>query len=372
MRRAAPSSSLLSLPPDPLAANALARREVFYPKADLPVPDAVLRSLARPDAAALAENGRHARTRLAALLKADDAQVEVRPLEQQGTFHHVFEGGRAGKALDKLVRVNRLAGYFVDYPLAAGAHVQAVLGHHGIPCARVFEYDFSRRHVPTDIEVLERIEGMSLSAFDDDDAATAPHLASLAGLLRKVHAIPGEGAGFVDASVASRLAGVHTGWDQYVFTQLSPHLAALEAARVMTASEASAALGAFERARPGLARVEPRLLHGDPGSHNVIVREGAEPVLVDWEDALLGDPLFDVAFWATFHPERRWPAFFEAYFARGWKPTARFWLYFLRVSISKTVHRLRFGYADAPGRPPAQARIQRALRGLDETRGDAS
>jgi len=187
-----------------------------------------------------------------------------------------------------------------------------------------------------------------------------------------VHEIRGEGAGFVDVSHPSRtLRGIHRRWDEYIDVQRAQHVAALQAAGVVDAREASAITVAFDTAREALAAVAPRLLHGDPGNHNVIVRDGAEPVLVDWEDALLGDPAFDVAFWATFHPERRWAAFFDAYFAPGWRPTRRFWLYFLRVSMSKTVHRLRFGYTDKPGRPPAAARIQRALRGLEETRGDS-
>ena len=365
----APIGPAVAPHPDPAVDHALSRRGIFYPKADLDVPDAVLRSLAQPDAAALRANGEHARALLARTLRLDAAGVRIEALARQGTFHHAFEGAPEARAPAHVVRVNRLPAHFVDWQLQAEAMLAAVLAAQGVPRARVVEVDCTRRRMPTDAQVVERIAGTSLAALDDDDAALAPWLARLATLLRRVHAIDGHGFGFVDVSNGARLAGVHAGWDEYLFTRLAQHLAALQASGAMTAAEAAIAQEEFDRARPALARLEPRLLHGDPGNHNAIGREGGDVLLVDWEDALLGDPLFDVAFWATFHPERRWPAFFDAYFGAGWTPSRRFWLYFLRVALSKTVHRQRFAYADRPGRPPAAARIQRALAGLHATRG---
>lgn len=371
MRQAAPSSALMSMPPDPVAAHALARRGVFYPKADLPVPDARLRALAAPSSA-VAEGLVHARVALARTLEVDPARVALEPLAQQGTFHLVYRGGTPDAPGRWVVRLNRLPGELVDWQLRADVAVSGALGAHGIAHARVLAVDCTRTAIPTDFEVLAHVPGESLSVHDADDAAIAPWLGALGRLLRRVHGIRGSGAGFIDVSQgAGPLRGVHAGWDQYIEVQRTAHVLSLEAASLVDAREATAIAVAFARARDALAAVEPRLLHGDPGNHNVIAAVGHEPVLVDWEDALLGDPLFDVAFWATFHPERRWPALFDAYFEPGWRPTWRFWLYFLRVSLSKTVHRVRFGYADKPGRPPAAARIQRALRGLEETQGEA-
>ena len=63
--------------------------------------------------------------------------------------------------------------------------------------------------------------------------------------------------------------------------------------------------------------------------------------LLDWEDALVGDPLFDVAMVSTFHPPRRLAAFMAGY---GLTAPSRdeqrlIAAYFLRVALSKTVHR---------------------------------
>jgi len=79
--------------------------------------------------------------------------------------------------------------------------------------------------------------------------------------------------------------------------------------------------------------------------------------------AWAGDPVYDIAFWGTFHSARRHcPTFSTAYFG-GKQPFAdfelRYWLYFVRVALGeKPFLRHRLGYADPPGRPPASTRIQ--------------
>jgi len=56
-------------------------------------------------------------------------------------------------------------------------------------------------------------------------------------------------------------------------------------------------------AREGHSAPERRgLIHGDFGSNNVLVAKGAVAGLIDWSEAMVGDPLYDVAnlfFWRT-------------------------------------------------------------------------
>jgi hygromycin-B 4-O-kinase len=50
---------------------------------------------------------------------------------------------------------------------------------------------------------------------------------------------------------------------------------------------------------------ERALVHGDFGANNVLVNQGSVSGVLDWEQALVGDPLYDVAntrFWATYLP----------------------------------------------------------------------
>jgi len=118
-----------------------------------------------------------------------------------------------------------------------------------------------------------------------------------------------------------------------------------------------------------------RLLHGDPGGPNVILRaDGTVGGLVDWEDALVGEPLFELASCACFHPERRWASLFEGYLGAPALPAPdrrRFWLYVLRIALARTVVRERFAIADAPGHAPAAERVRRALQALESGEGAA-
>ena len=112
-----------------------------------------------------------------------------------------------------------------------------------------------------------------------------------------------------------------------------------------------------------------RLLHGDPGTHNICVDPQRRRVtlLLDWEDALVGDPLFDVAMVSSFQPARRMASFLSGY---GLETPSReeqvlIALYFLRIALSKTVHRVRFAIVDKPGRTPGHHRIYRGVEELE-------
>ena len=152
--------------------------------------------------------------------------------------------------------------------------------------------------------------------------------------------------------------------DAYVGLRLDEHLRACEDASAIDASERARITAQFEAAGPALRSQPSALLHGDPGSHNFIVEGESIRGVIDWEDALLGDPLFDLASLCTFHPERRHRAIWDAYgvgFVPGHDAWRRFWLYFLRIALARTVHRARFGYGERPGRACASRRIQLAL-----------
>lgn len=81
------------------------------------------------------------------------------------------------------------------------------------------------------------------------------------------------------------------------------------------------------------------LVHGDFGSNNVLVHEGAVSGVLDWESALVGDPLYDVAiarFWAT-HLEcmRSQAAYFDRVLSRAEVYDERVLCYALRIGLEE-------------------------------------
>jgi aminoglycoside phosphotransferase (APT) family kinase protein len=62
----------------------------------------------------------------------------------------------------------------------------------------------------------------------------------------------------------------------------------------------------------------PALVHGDPGFHNILVRNGKVQALLDWERATIGDPALDLAY---VRPQIEgimpWESFLDSYTAAG-------------------------------------------------------
>jgi aminoglycoside phosphotransferase (APT) family kinase protein len=193
-------------------------------------------------------------------------------------------------------------------------------------------------------------------------------LAGAGRALSCVHTIKGEGAGLLDTEMASTPRGIHRRWEDYVHLLLDEHLDRCIEAGFVDNPLAEEIRELFQAMRPALANRPMRLLHGDLGIHNIVVDPASKDVtaLLDWEDALVGDPLFDIAMVSSFHPERRLPAFLQGYGLAQPNPDERrlVALYFLRIALSKTVHRLRFGVRDLAGRTPGHHRIYRGVSEL--------
>lgn len=192
----------------------------------------------------------------------------------------------------------------------------------------------------------------------------------LAVALRKLHTVTGAGAGIVQ--LGKPLEGALLGWPGYLVCQLPEHFDYAAKHQLLDPDivlPAFSDLLTFVENLP--ADLSLSLLHGDLNDHNLFAQNGRLTDIIDWEDALIGDPTFELASWACFtdHPEPEWAAFLDAY----WLTEAdredtmppdfpqRFWSYYLRVALSRLVQLHRFGFTDLR---PAQARIERALRAL--------
>ncbi len=121
-----------------------------------------------------------------------------------------------------------------------------------------------------------------------------------------------------------------------------------------------------------LKTAKPQLLHGDMGTGNLFWdAENSRPGLGDWEDRLIGDPVFELAGWATFFksPPKLgwvWEGYREAAFGEmneSEEMRRRFWLYYWRIALAKSAHRFRFGYTDPKGAAPAICRVLKGYEG---------
>ena len=336
------------------------RRTIFYLKTDLPVADRRLRELA-----AEAERELTARTPLVAgLVEELGFAGTVSPLAR-GSFHVVHRVAQPdGRSL--VVR-STLSGLFADdHGVAAEAHVRRWLAGSGVSelVPAVHATGWHSRGAPFDFAVQAYVAQPSIAVQGDallDENANL--LAGMGEVLRSVHAVEGEGAGPVDFGCddnASALRGMHAHWRDYITLRLQDHVRICTDAALIDARVADRILNRFELLDASLQDRPMRLLHGDPGIHNFCAdpASGRITALLDWEDVLVGDPLFEVAMVATFQPERRMPAFLAGYGMAEPDTSEQMLtaLYFLRIALSKTVHRLRFGIKDRPDRMAAHCK----------------
>jgi aminoglycoside phosphotransferase (APT) family kinase protein len=341
------------------------RKSCFLPKADLPLADWVLRS----EGITLLADATIAQ----ACSQLLHQPVTVTPLAE-GTAHRLWRVHCAsGETL--ICRANALYRWFRDYPLWLDAYVSDRLGHFDVPVLATRAIDLSRQYCPTDLIVLDEARGTSLRAFDDDDERLRPLLYQLGSVLARLHRVDiDHGYGLIDLKAlfksAGQLSGSHSTWEEYLRLNLDAHVEACLVEGAITPDEAKRICWLFDDCGDLFAHVRPALLHGDLGNHNVFAADGKITALIDWEDALAGDPVYEIAFWATFHPERRHDAFMDGYRSEAALPVdfeARFWLYFVRIALAKTVLRRRFGLKDRPGREPAALRIRKGLHRLEAT-----
>lgn len=133
-------------------------------------------------------------------------------------------------------------------------------------------------------------------AWTPDDLRDSQSLERLAGLLRRLHALPGAGAPF-DPGAAVRRYAARIG---------NPEAAAL----------AARAVAVLEKAWGGSGR--SALCHNDLVAENMLETADEGLLLIDWEYAGAGDPWFDLAVVVRHHglDERLARGFLAAYLQR--------------------------------------------------------
>lgn len=350
----------------PSLLSSVGRRNIFYLKTDIALPDADLQKLAQQASVEL----RHRITVVADLARKAGFPGAVEPLAA-GTYHVVHRVvPRSGAPV--IVR-STLAGIFDDdFTLEIDSKVRQWLQPHSHLVPETLALGRQSEGAPFDFVIQAFASGVCLSELGDSSLDDAPEfLFEMGRALCHVHDVAGRCAGLLDCDAPdeSQPTGVHSSWTQYIWLRLDEHIQTCARAGYLN-DEITLRILHYFNEYTSLLDVRPRrLLHGDLGIHNVCVNTRTKVIsaMLDWEDALIGDPLFDLAMVSSFQPPRRLPEFYRGYGLNqpSLEEQRLLALYFLRIALSKTVHRLRFGVRDKPGRTPAHQRLYRGLAELD-------
>jgi fructosamine-3-kinase len=332
------------------------RRRIFYPKTDIDFDLGAMRKRK-------AELSRIDLSKISEILDEDVSSIEFLP--NAGTLHALFRViTRSERYILKLALEDSAA----EFAIENAAH--STLAALGQPSLTVRAYNVLPQKLSCPFIIVGEAPGQSLTIFENPETQAIPEpiLFELGKTIARVHQVETLGAGFLNVrTIPETIQGVLPDWSAYVRLQLEEHLKICRNICAIDDQEQALIGRIFIRGMDALCKAPIRLLHGDLGHHNVFSDGQKITAIIDWEDALCGDPVFDIAYWGTFVRDEMRSQFLQGYQSiqpLPWDFENRYWLYYLRVAISKTVHRHHFGIKDRPGRPLAFRRIHKALSKL--------
>lgn len=231
--------------------------------------------------------------------------------------------------------------------------VYAELGARNIPTPKVFATHLRDAEFPYDFNVLEKVGTGTLEAHlvQHPSPDEEQHFARQAGAyLANVHQIPLPGFGYFGAveARAGRLIGLNNSWSDFITIRFEENLAFLRDRQVFDQSLTARVRNAFAHHGTLFTLSEGVLLHGDFQNANILVDSQRREIVaaVDLSQAKVGDPSFDIGFYATYPEDKRLAAFLEGYRAvAGDTPdlTPRIAIYDLRINVAKAKLRYRYG-----------------------------
>lgn len=270
----------------------------------------------------------------------------LRPAGGQGN-HLTFELALGGE--DYFVRVED--GPERDDYLEVESHVLGAVAALGVPAPRVIGVDASRHEVPFAWQVLEHLRQFDLNRHFKEGRLEPVRIAhALGAAIARWQALTPPGFGPFDPQVLrdhGRLEGFHPTYADYFFLHLERHLGFLSARGFLAPGEVAAIREEVTCHAPLLALPAGCLVHKDLALWNVLGTPERIVGVIDWDDAIAGDPTDDLSLLGCFHDGATVEKAIAGYAEVRTLPPdfrRRFWLHLLRNMIVKAVIRVGAGY----------------------------
>ena len=266
------------------------------------------------------------------------AHVAVRPGGGQGS-HLTWDAVVDGRAI--FVRVED--GPEHDDHLAVESVILDRVRHAGVPTPQVVACDASRSRVTFAWQALERIAAPDLNHWFKAGTLDVPRIAfAIGAAIARWQDVAVDRFGILDAS----LRGGRGTYGEYFLLNLDVHLDFLVERGFLTTQERTEIAAAIRHHEPLLALDRGCLVHKDLALWNVLGTPHEILAFIDFDDAISGDPLDDLALLACFHDAAFLAAALAGYASLRPLPSdhlRRFWLHLLRNMIVKAVIRTGAG-----------------------------
>ncbi len=343
-------------------------KSVFLMKADIPVSDRILRTIQQKRVFETASNLPNAERISRSFFGRDDITVTI--MQEHGSFHLIYLVKFDQRQYALRAHMPLLP--YKAYHFFIERWISKLLASCDIFVPRVHHIDISRSQWELDYEISDFVLASGLRSLADSQSLHKDVTIDLGRTLAKIHAKHGRKFGPIDVSsilIDELPVGLWNDWKEFVLLNLEKHLSICEDICVIDKCDRKRISYLFARFSGLLDNVSSSILHGDLNDNNIFYDQKKIFAIIDWEDCLLGDPIYDIASWGTFfgNPKRL------DLLIHGYKSIAdipndfwqRYWLYFLRISLAKTVHRYRFG-AKTPESNFGESRIHESLENLEK------
>ncbi|CDZ76224.1 thiamine kinase [Legionella massiliensis] len=337
----------------------------FLLKADIQIDDSVLQSLAALREQQVASDEADVQKIAHQLFGLSPKSCEV--LSGGGTFHVIYKIEYESRKLILKTLVN-IPGN-TNLGLTKQFYLHRVLERNNIRAPKVFALNTEKSLDIPNYLAMEYVDGLSYESLAD-----SPEFNTVAEKLGRTvalyHQIPTEGCGqILPQENSDKLQTIDGTWKSFLLSQLETHLEICEQNSYLSGADCKFSATIINELADEIKLDQPAMLHCDLGSKNIILTPENELCIIDWEDAIGGDPIFDIAMWGSFMQNQgKLNYFLKGYYPDDERPSdfyLRYFLYSYRILLAKTVHRYRFQYCRSDKIPPAK-RLSEALEQLKE------
>lgn len=318
----------------------MSRESIYYWKCDR---ESAFRAVPQPDREAIERPLSEAiRDQL------DDQSASLEPFAVQGN-HLAWLLHHAEDKRTSFVRVET-GPEGDDYLEVESFLLDAVRSRH-VPTPQVVGCDATRRRTPFAWQVIDYLKYPNLQHWHKRGELDLPALgAQLGRAIASFQQVPVSGYGPFRTDVLreqGQLAGYHSSYRDYFHLNLARHLAVLVESSLLSRAEGNQITDLIAAQDSLLDIGQPCLVHKDMAFWNLLGTRDRLAAVIDWDDAIAGDPVDDLALLGCFLPQSFLGTVLAGYQSIQPIPAAfapRFWLHVLRNLLFKAVIRLRGGY----------------------------
>ncbi|WP_336514839.1 aminoglycoside phosphotransferase family protein [Pollutibacter soli] len=243
-----------------------------------------------------------------------------------------------------------------DNYMEVESRIATMLQTKQIPVPAMFHLNTNREKLPFAIQIMEYLPYSDLNKLYKNGDIKLRTIANRIGrYIGRWQQIPTRNFGLFDVrhlQKTGELQGFHQLYKDYFFLNWDKHLNFLAKSGLMN-SERISAIDAIVKDHESVMNINDScLVHKDIALWNILGTSTDIKAIIDWDDAIAGDPTDDLSLLACFHSGPDVCAAIEGYQEVRNLPSdfeERFWLHLLRNIIFKAVIRVGAGYFEESG-----------------------